>query len=64
MLQPLKCDEAALTGESMPAKKENGDIAFMGGTVAESNADAVVFDHGKREEKGAREECGAGGGGR
>lgn len=42
----IYCDQAALTGESLPVKIEIGDSAKMGSTVTTGECDAVVIGTG------------------
>lgn len=42
----IYCDQAALTGESLPAKIDVGDYAKMGSTVSTGECDAVVTGTG------------------
>ena len=44
--KPIYCDQAALTGESLPCKIDIGESAKMGSTVATGEADAVVTGTG------------------
>ena len=44
--QPMQIDQAALTGESLPAKKFTGDVAFSGSTVKQGEREAVVYATG------------------
>lgn len=39
-------DQAALTGESLPAKKFPGDIGFSGSTVKQGECEALVYATG------------------
>ena len=39
-------DQAALTGESLPAKKFAGDVCFSGSTVKQGEKHAVVYATG------------------
>eukprot|EP01047_Picozoa_sp_COSAG01_P003464 COSAG01_NODE_103_length_26263_cov_31.957728_8_plen_200_part_00 len=43
---PLQIDQAALTGESLPATMKCGQIAKMGSTITGGECEAIVFDHG------------------
>jgi H+-transporting ATPase len=43
---PMQIDQAALTGESLPAKKFTGDVAFSGSTVKQGERDCVVYATG------------------
>eukprot|EP00879_Flechtneria_rotunda_P000132 GHRR01000195.1.p1 GENE.GHRR01000195.1~~GHRR01000195.1.p1 ORF type:complete len:605 (+),score=166.88 GHRR01000195.1:2516-4330(+) len=43
---PMQIDQAALTGESLPAKKFTGDVAFSGSTVKQGERHAVVYATG------------------
>src|SRR5688500_7749026 len=42
----LQIDQAALTGESLPAKKFTGDVAFSGSGVKQGERHAVVYATG------------------
>ncbi|KAJ1654732.1 hypothetical protein IWQ61_005389 [Dispira simplex] len=42
----VSIDQAALTGESLPASKEKGDEIFSGSTVKQGEAEAVVIGTG------------------
>ena len=44
--KPIYCDQAALTGESLPAKIDIGESAKMGSTVSTGECDAVVIGTG------------------
>ena len=39
-------DQAALTGESLPAKKFSGDVAFSGSAIKQGERHAVVYATG------------------
>nr|P54210.1 RecName: Full=Plasma membrane ATPase; AltName: Full=Proton pump [Dunaliella acidophila]AAB49042.1 plasma membrane proton ATPase [Dunaliella acidophila] len=43
---PVQIDQAALTGESLPAKKFTGNVAFSGSTVKQGERHAVVYATG------------------
>ncbi|PNH02174.1 Plasma membrane ATPase [Tetrabaena socialis] len=43
---PMQIDQAALTGESMPAKKYTGDVAFSGSAIKAGERHAVVYATG------------------
>ena len=43
---PLQIDQAALTGESLPAKKFSGNVAFSGSTVKQGEKEALVYATG------------------
>jgi H+-transporting ATPase len=43
---PMQIDQAALTGESLPAKKFTGDVAFSGSTIKQGERHAVVYATG------------------
>jgi H+-transporting ATPase len=43
---PMQIDQAALTGESLPAKKFAGDVCFSGSTVKQGEKHAVVYATG------------------
>ncbi len=40
-------DQAALTGESLPAKKFAGDVCFSGSTIKQGEKHALVYATGK-----------------
>ncbi|PRW57643.1 plasma-membrane proton-efflux P-type ATPase isoform B [Chlorella sorokiniana] len=42
----IKCDQAALTGESLPVKKFSGDVAFSGSTIKQGERHCVVYATG------------------
>ena len=42
----IQIDQAALTGESLPAKKFPGDIGFSGSTVKQGECEAMVYATG------------------
>ncbi|CEP09717.1 hypothetical protein [Parasitella parasitica] len=42
----VSIDQAALTGESLPASKETGDEVFSGSTVKQGEAEAIVIGTG------------------
>ena len=44
--QAMQIDQAALTGESLPAKKFTGDVAFSGSTVKQGEREALVYATG------------------
>lgn len=44
--QPMQIDQAALTGESLPAKKFTGDVAFSGSTIKQGERHALVYATG------------------
>ncbi|MCL2071947.1 MAG: cation-translocating P-type ATPase [Oscillospiraceae bacterium] len=48
----LECDEALLTGESLPIAKRNGDSCFMGTTVVRGHALAEVIETGQATQMG------------
>lgn len=41
-------DQAALTGESLPAKKFAGDVAFSGSTIKQGEKHALVYATGQQ----------------
>eukprot|EP00197_Chlamydomonas_leiostraca_P009511 CAMPEP_0202861326 /NCGR_PEP_ID=MMETSP1391-20130828/2763_1 /ASSEMBLY_ACC=CAM_ASM_000867 /TAXON_ID=1034604 /ORGANISM="Chlamydomonas leiostraca, Strain SAG 11-49" /LENGTH=350 /DNA_ID=CAMNT_0049540695 /DNA_START=57 /DNA_END=1106 /DNA_ORIENTATION=- len=43
---PMQIDQAALTGESLPAKKFTNDVAFSGSTVKQGERHCVVYATG------------------
>nr|QEH60479.1 H+-translocating ATPase P-type [Dunaliella maritima] len=43
---PMQIDQAALTGESLPAKKFTGDVAFSGSSIKQGERHAVVYATG------------------
>lgn len=43
---PMQIDQAALTGESLPAKKITGDVAFAGSAVKQGERHCVVYATG------------------
>ncbi|KAL6757306.1 hypothetical protein V8C86DRAFT_2626506 [Haematococcus lacustris] len=43
---PMQIDQAALTGESLPAKKFTGDVAFSGSAIKQGERHAVVYATG------------------
>ncbi|CAK0787749.1 hypothetical protein CVIRNUC_010971 [Coccomyxa viridis] len=44
---PMQIDQAALTGESLPAKKFSGNVAFSGSTVKQGEKEALVYATGE-----------------
>lgn len=44
----LQIDQAALTGESLPAKKFAGDVAFSGSTIKQGEKHALVYATGQQ----------------
>ncbi|KAK9905489.1 hypothetical protein WJX75_000844 [Coccomyxa subellipsoidea] len=44
---PMQIDQAALTGESLPAKKFSGHVAFSGSTVKQGEKEALVYATGE-----------------
>ncbi len=46
-LPGLQIDQAALTGESLPAKKFSGHVAFSGSTVKQGEKEALVYATGE-----------------
>ena len=47
MFSCLQIDQAALTGESLPAKKFSGNVAFSGSTVKQGEKEALVYATGE-----------------
>lgn len=45
-VRPAQIDQAALTGESLPAKKFTGDVAFSGSSIKQGERHAVVYATG------------------
>lgn len=43
---PLQCDQAALTGESLPVKKFSGNVCFSGSTIKQGERHCVVYATG------------------
>jgi len=43
---PLQCDQAALTGESLPVKKFSGDVCFSGSTIKQGERHCLVYATG------------------
>ena len=43
---PLQCDQAALTGESLPVKKFSGDVCFSGSTIKQGERHCIVYATG------------------
>ncbi|KAG2433300.1 hypothetical protein HXX76_008366 [Chlamydomonas incerta] len=43
---PMQIDQAALTGESLPAKKHTGDVAFSGSAIKAGERHAIVYATG------------------
>jgi H+-transporting ATPase len=43
---PLQCDQAALTGESLPVKKFSGDVCFAGSTIKQGERHCLVYATG------------------
>ena len=43
---PLKIDQSALTGESLPVTMKAGQVAKMGSTITSGECEALVYDHG------------------
>ncbi|PSC74572.1 plasma-membrane proton-efflux P-type ATPase [Micractinium conductrix] len=43
---PVQCDQAALTGESLPVKKFSGDVCFAGSTIKQGERHCVVYATG------------------
>lgn len=43
---PMQIDQAALTGESLPAKKFAGDVCFSGSTIKQGEKHALVYATG------------------
>mmetsp|Transcript_11130 Transcript_11130/g.33371 ORF Transcript_11130/g.33371 Transcript_11130/m.33371 type:complete len:1061 (-) Transcript_11130:545-3727(-) len=44
---PMQVDQAALTGESLPAKKFAGDVCFSGSTIKQGEKHALVYATGQ-----------------
>jgi len=45
---PTQVDQAALTGESLPAKKFAGDVCFSGSTIKQGEKHALVYATGQQ----------------
>lgn len=43
---PLQCDQAALTGESLPVKKYSRDVCFSGSTIKQGERHCMVYATG------------------
>lgn len=43
---PLQCDQAALTGESLPVKKFSSNVCFAGSTIKQGERHCVVYATG------------------
>ena len=50
--EPLKVDQSALTGESLPVEKFPGDTVLSGSTVKQGEIEAMVYETGVNTESG------------
>jgi H+-transporting ATPase len=45
---PVEVDQSALTGESLPAERKQGDAVFSGSIIRQGEADAMVYATGEK----------------